>query len=104
MVEHTPTKRQNTLTMANFNNFDEAMGEFEGRFSIPDMKDIENRLKDRHHSIQVSSDVLTLFMPNIVKTFVNLFGGTDEDVRGHKAPSDSDRPYRPTGPKAPTKR
>jgi hypothetical protein len=90
--------------MAKFNNFDEAMGEFEGQFTIPEMTSIEKRLKDKHHSMQVSGDVLNLFLPNIVKTFVNLFGGSEHATRGNIAPSDSDRPFRPEGPKAPNRK
>ena len=82
------------------NNFKQLMEEeYESRFTLPQMNEIENRLNRKQHSMNVAGDILDLFLPKIIKTVAGMLGS--EEDRNRPAPSDSGRAYRPSGPKAP---
>jgi hypothetical protein len=85
----------------NKNNFKRLMEEeYEPRFTIPQMTEIERRIKRKHDSYRVTGDVLDLFFPKIIKTVIGMLGGDDEPSR--PAPSDFGRGGPPpSGPKAP---
>jgi hypothetical protein len=85
------------------NNFKQLMAEeYESRFSLPQMMEIENRLNRKQHSMNVAGDILDLFLPKIFKTVAGMLGS--EDDRNRPAPSSTNSAYRPTGPKAPGSR
>ncbi|NJN34320.1 MAG: hypothetical protein HC817_08765 [Saprospiraceae bacterium] len=67
------------------NNFHQLMeDEFESRFTLPQMMAVEQLLQKKQNSLRVTGDVVDLFFPKIIKTFVALLGG-DMDSNDKKA-------------------
>jgi hypothetical protein len=82
------------------NNFKLLMEEeYESRFSLPQMIEIESRLNRKQHSMNVAGDILELFLPKIFKTVAGMLGSEDDQNR--PAPSNKSNNYRPKEPKAP---
>ena len=87
------------------NSFQRLMeDEYESRFTLPQMMEVEQRLQKKQNSYRVASDMIDLFFPKIIKTVIGMLGGDDSDDRSRPAPSDSGSPFKPSGPKAPGER
>ncbi len=84
------------------NNFHQLMeDEFESRFTLPQMMAVEQILQKKQNSMRVTSDVVDLFFPKIIKTFVALLGGDmDSTDKRHNTP-DVGGDLRNREPKAP---
>lgn len=88
----------------NKNSFQRLMEEeYECRFTLPQMMEVERRLQRKENTYRVAGDMLDLFFPKIIKTVIGMLGGEDRDDNDNDrpAPSNSDRPYNPSGPKGP---
>ncbi len=85
------------------NSFQRLMEEeYEPRFTLPQMLEIEQKLQRKDLNYRVAGDMLDLFFPKIIKTMIGLLGGEDrDDDSPRQAPSDSGTPYKPKEPKAP---
>ena len=87
------------------NSFQRLMeDEYEARFTLPQMMEVEQRLQKKQNSYRVAGDMIDLFFPKIIKTVIGMLGGDDSDDRNRPAPSDSGNPFKPSGPKAPGER
>jgi hypothetical protein len=88
------------------NNFQRLMEEeYEPRFTLPQMMEIENRLKRQQNTIRTTSDMVDLYLPKVIKAFIHLLGGTDsDDSRSSPAPSDLPHMPKQGKPKAPGER
>jgi hypothetical protein len=88
------------------NSFQRLMEEeYEPRFTLPQMMEIENRLKRQQHSIRTTGDMVDLYLPKVIKAFIHLLGGSDsDDVRAIPAPSDLPHMPKQGKPKAPGER
>jgi hypothetical protein len=76
--------------------------EYEPRFTVPQMMEIERRIQRQQNSYRVAGDMLDLFFPKIIKTMIGMLGGDDSSDDGnHPAPSEMSSPYKPKGPNAP---
>ena len=71
------------------NSFKQLMEEeYEPRFTLPQMTEIENRIQRHHHSCRLAGDVLDLFFPKVLKTVAGMLGADDDDNRNRTAPPD----------------
>ena len=87
------------------NNFQRLMeDEYESRFTLPQMMEVEQRLQKKQNSYRIAGDMIDLFFPKIIKTVIGMLGGDDSDDRSRPTPSDSGNPFKPRGPKAPGER
>ena len=87
------------------NSFQRLMeDEYESRFTLPQMMEVEQRLQKKQNSYRVAGDMIDLFFPKIIKTVIGMLGGDDSDNRSRPAPSDSGSPFKPSRPKAPGER
>ncbi len=85
----------------NKNNFKRLMEEeYEPRFTLPQMTEIERRIQRKHDSYRVTGDVLDLFFPKIIKTVIGMLGG-DDNESARPAPSDFGGNVPSKTPKAP---
>ena len=85
----------------NKNNFARLMEEeYEPRFTLPQMTEIERRIQRKHDSFRVTGDVIDLFFPKIIRTVIGMLGG-DDDNSSRPAPSDFGGHMPTSGPKAP---
>jgi hypothetical protein len=88
------------------NSFQRLMeDEYEQRFTLPQMMEIEHRLQRRQETIKTTGDVIDLFLPKFFKAFVHLLGGSDSDAQS-ASPSPAERGgmSRSDTPKAPGQR
>ena len=87
------------------NSFQRLMeDEYESRFTLPQMMEVEQCLQKKQNSYRVAGDMIDLFFPKIIKTVIGMLGGDDSDDRYRPAPSDSGNQFKPSGPKAPGER
>lgn len=89
------------------NNFQRLMEEeYEPRFTLPQMTEIEDSLRRRQNSMKTAGDVIDLFLPKVLKAFVHLLGGSDNDEESNARPRPSDFNHLPNsnGPKGPGSR
>ena len=62
------------------NNFQELMEvEFETRFTLPEMNEIEHRLRRRQDSNRLTSDTVDLFFPKFIRTIMQIVGGDNSE-------------------------
>ena len=87
------------------NSFQRLMeDEYESRFTLPQMMEVEQRLQKKQNSYRIAGDMIDLFFPKIIKTVIGMLGGDVSDDRSRPTPSDSGNPFKPRGPKAPGER
>jgi hypothetical protein len=89
------------------NNFQRLMEEeYEPRFTLPQMMKIEDTLKRRQNSMRTAGDVIDLYLPKVLKAFVHLLGGSDNDDDNgiRPIPSDFNRLPKSKGPQGPGNR
>lgn len=86
----------------NKNSFQRLMEEeYECRFTLPQMLEVERRLQRQQESYRVTGDVIDLFFPKIIKTIVGMLGGDDNDESYRPSPSDFGSHFKPKGPSGP---
>ena len=88
----------------NRNSFKQLMEEeYESRFTLPQMTEIERRIQRRNDSFRVAGDVLDLFFPKIIRTVVGMLGG-DDNEHNRPMPSEHGGVVEFKKPKAPGER
>ena len=86
------------------NSFQRLMeDEYESRFTLPQMMEVEQRLQRKQNSYRVAGDMIDLFFPKIIRTVGGMLGG-DDNEHNRPMPSEHGGVVEFKKPKAPGER